>query len=141
MSSRMSRMKAKTRAIAHLQRIRDATLDIFRNIQQTSRLQHEDEWKERSELLAQNRERLLAILQITQNQLTASVTELKSHNAHKSRVDVLQRRVPRPLLPSRLPSFPLSGHGAPIHIEPHMHVVGKRLDLMGRKARVRWHFL
>ena len=109
-----SRMKAKTRAIAHLQRIRDATLDIFRNIQQTSRLQHEDEWKERSELLAQNRERLLAILQITQNQLTTSVTELKSHNAHKSRVDELQRQVYDTLLPS--PSnLPLCARGRYSH--------------------------
>lgn len=46
-----------------------------------------------SELLAQNRERLLAVLHIAQTQLGECVAELKSHSAHKARMDELQKWV------------------------------------------------
>jgi hypothetical protein len=88
-----SRMSAKSRALAQLQRMRDISRDIFRILDLTSRTGKEDGGAERAEMLANNREKLLTQLYQAQSELNESVEELKRSSAHKERMDVLYQDI------------------------------------------------
>mmetsp|Transcript_10062 Transcript_10062/g.24903 ORF Transcript_10062/g.24903 Transcript_10062/m.24903 type:complete len:313 (+) Transcript_10062:98-1036(+) len=85
------RTSAKTRALAQLVRLRDASRDIFRNLHLTARTGKEE--AERADMLASNRERLLTVLHQTQCELNKSVEELKQNTAHKERMVVLHKEI------------------------------------------------